>query len=79
MNPANRAAIAMIRGYRGSVGLLMPGRCRFYPSCSHYGEEAFATFGFWKAFGKTALRIARCNPLSEGYFDPVVPEAQKRS
>jgi len=71
MNAANRVSIQLIRGYRRSFGLLIPGRCRFYPSCSHYAEECYERFGFWKASAKTAARILRCNPLSKGYFDPV--------
>ena len=68
----NSLAIFLIRIYQNTLGLFMPGRCRFHPTCSEYALECFATFGFLKALGKSAYRIARCNPFSEGYFDPVV-------
>lgn len=70
----NHAAIALIHMYRMTFGKLLPGRCRFYPSCSVYAEECFERFGFLHALFKSAYRILRCTPLSKGYFDPVVPE-----
>ena len=73
----NRIAIILIRIYQNSIGLLMPGRCRFYPTCSAYAVECFESFGFWKALGKSSWRILRCNPLSEGYEDPVHPEGRE--
>ncbi|MCB9806322.1 membrane protein insertion efficiency factor YidD [Candidatus Peribacteria bacterium] len=45
--------------------------CRYYPTCSMYGRECFEKFGFWKAMKLTVWRIIRCNPWSEGGFDPV--------
>ncbi len=78
MNP-NRAAIAAIHFYQGTLSHLWPGSCRFYPSCSHYAEECFERFSFGKAFIKSAYRILRCNPLNQGYFDPVVPEETRQA
>ena len=37
-------------------------RCRFEPSCSHYGEEAIRKYGTLKGVGLTARRILRCGP-----------------
>lgn len=45
--------------------------CRFYPSCSAYGKEAFAQHGFLKGFYLTAARIFRCHPFHSGGYDPV--------
>lgn len=53
---------------------MLPGRCRYYPSCSEYSLECFQRFSFFKALYKSVFRILRCNPLFEGYFDPVIPE-----
>lgn len=70
----NRIAIALIRLYQLTLGRIMPGRCRFYPTCSAYALECFERFPFWRALLKTLYRLGRCTPFSTGYFDPVVPE-----
>jgi putative membrane protein insertion efficiency factor len=42
----------------GALGV----RCRFQPTCSHYGEGAIRKYGAWKGTWKTLWRIARCGP-----------------
>jgi uncharacterized protein len=37
-------------------------RCRFQPSCSHYGEMAIRKYGTYQGSLKTVWRIARCGP-----------------
>ncbi len=37
-------------------------RCRFQPSCSHYGEMAIRQYGTYQGSLKTVWRIARCGP-----------------
>jgi len=37
-------------------------RCRFTPTCSHYGEMAIRKYGTLKGTAKTVWRIARCGP-----------------
>lgn len=45
--------------------------CRFTPRCSDYTIEAIEKYGILKG-GRLALtRIARCQPLAKGGFDPV--------
>ena len=46
------------------------GFCRFYPSCSQYGVEAFEKYGIVKGGIKTIWRIIRCNPWNKGGNDP---------
>ncbi len=75
----NRVAIALIQLYRHSLGRLMPGRCRFYPTCSAYALECFERFSFFRALGKTVWRLMRCTPFSKGYFDPVDSSATECS
>ena len=45
--------------------------CRFYPSCSEYSVQAIRKHGiFWGVLLGT-YRILRCQPLSDGGYDPV--------
>lgn len=37
-------------------------RCRFTPTCSHYGEEAIRKYGVTKGGYLAAKRILRCGP-----------------
>ncbi|HKA34591.1 MAG TPA: membrane protein insertion efficiency factor YidD, partial [Candidatus Binatia bacterium] len=41
--------------YRAGVSPLLPGSCRFYPSCSVYAEEAVGRFGVLRGL-RLALR-----------------------
>lgn len=45
--------------------------CRFEPSCSMYALTCYKTMNVFKATWYTVYRIARCNPLCKGGFDPV--------
>ena len=37
-------------------------RCRFKPTCSHYGEGAIRKYGALKGTGKAVWRVLRCGP-----------------
>jgi len=63
--------LALIYIYRYSVGHWFSGTCRFYPSCSHYGEEAFRKHGAWRGSTMTIKRLSRCHPWHDGGYDPV--------
>jgi len=69
-------AIAVITFYRNVISPIKPPSCRFYPTCSQYGLEAFQRFGFFKGFYLTAKRILKCHPFHPGGYDPV-PENKK--
>lgn len=46
-------------------------RCRFQPTCSHYGEGAIRKYGAWTGSWKTFWRILRCGPWTPaGTVDP---------
>ena len=69
---AARGALFVIDEYRAHVSPRLRGRltCRFQPTCSAYGREAIAKYGFAKGSAKTAWRIARCGPwTSQGTVD----------
>ncbi|OGC21492.1 membrane protein insertion efficiency factor YidD [candidate division WOR-1 bacterium RIFOXYB2_FULL_42_35] len=50
---------------------IFSGQCRYYPSCSHYAEEAIDKYGLIKGFFLALKRLIRCNQLFSGGFDPV--------
>jgi putative membrane protein insertion efficiency factor len=63
--------IALINLYRVFVSPLTGGQCRFYPSCSHYAEDAIKKYGALKGSLLSIKRILRCHPFNPGGFDPV--------
>jgi putative membrane protein insertion efficiency factor len=69
--PVRGLLIALLLGYRHSVGALLAGRCRFHPTCSAYALEAVRTHGAGKGSALAAWRVLRCSPLHPGGLDPV--------
>ena len=66
-----RLPYLLIQGYRRLLSPLLPATCRFHPSCSAYGAEAFRTHGLLGGAWLTVRRILRCHPWHPGGFDPV--------
>ena len=66
-----RIAIVLIRFYQFAISPHLAGCCRFVPSCSAYGLQAFQKYGFVKGFKLTAKRLARCRPGGPYGYDPV--------
>jgi putative membrane protein insertion efficiency factor len=64
-------ALGVIKLYQDTVSKVLPPVCRFQPTCSHYAFEAIKKYGFARGSWLAAKRIARCNPFSEGGYDPV--------
>ncbi len=72
-------AVSLIWVYKALISPLLPSSCRFIPTCSEYGMEAFKRFGFIKGFKLTAQRIIRCRPGGDYGYDPVPEELPKRN
>ena len=68
--------LLIIRIYRYTISPLLGPRCRFYPSCSSYAEEAIKIHGLPKGGWLAVKRICRCHPFNEGGVDPV-PDLNK--
>ena len=64
-------ALGLIKLYQITLSKVLPNVCRFQPTCSHYALEAIKRHGFARGSWLAAKRIARCNPFSEGGYDPV--------
>lgn len=62
---------AAVRVYRWLLSPLLPPACRFYPSCSHYAEEALMRHGLWRGGLLALARLCRCGPWHPGGHDPV--------
>ena len=60
-----------IRVYKRFVSPLLPGSCRFYPTCSQYAILALRKHGVLRGMYLALWRIIRCTPLSKGGYDPV--------
>ena len=69
--PARAALIGLIRLYRLTLSGWLGGQCRFYPTCSHYAEDAIRTHGATKGAVLATWRILRCNPFGKGGIEPV--------
>ena len=67
--PVRIVLVGAIRAYRITLGALLGGRCRFYPSCSAYAEQAIRECGALRGTALTVWRILRCSPLSRGGVD----------
>ncbi len=63
--------ILLIKGYQHLLSPLLGSRCRFYPSCSSYAIQALEIHGFFRGLWLMINRLGRCQPLSDGGFDPV--------
>lgn len=64
-------ALWIIRFYQLTISRFLPPSCRFTPSCSQYGYEAIAKYGFFKGGWLALKRLGRCHPFSPGGYDPV--------
>ena len=69
----SKILIAFIRVYQYAISPLLGPRCRYYPSCSNYAVGALREHGALRGVGLATWRILRCNPFSNGGYDPVPP------
>ena len=72
-----KVLLAIIRFYRAAISPYTKPSCKYIPTCSEYGLEAIERFGALKGSALTIWRILRCNPFSQGGYDPV-PEKKNR-
>lgn len=68
---ARSIATAPIRLYRRAISPALGQRCKYHPSCSAYALQAIRTYGILRGVVLAGWRLLRCNPWSQGGFDPV--------
>jgi len=68
---AQRAVLALIRGYQLFFAPMYAGSCRFVPSCSVYASEAVLHYGAVRGVGLALRRLLRCRPFGGHGFDPL--------
>lgn len=71
---ASRAAVGAVHVYQATLsrGFAAAGaRCRFDPTCSHYGEAVLRRYGLVRGGWMAARRVLRCGPWTPmGTVDP---------
>lgn len=45
--------------------------CKYYPTCSEYTKQAIKKYGAIHGGIKGIIRIIKCNPFSNGGYDPL--------
>lgn len=73
-----KAALLLIGLYRYGIRPLLGPRCRFFPSCSEYGEQALRQHGFAAGSALTLRRLLRCHPWHPGGVDEVPTQVATR-
>jgi uncharacterized protein len=66
-----RLLLALIALYSRWLSPALPRRCRYEPTCSAYAAAAIRRFGVLRGGVLAGWRLLRCNPFSNGGFDPV--------
>lgn len=69
-----RIALVTINAYQATLSRVfgaVGARCRFRPTCSHYGETVIRRYGILHGTALAVRRIARCGPWTPlGTYDP---------
>jgi putative membrane protein insertion efficiency factor len=63
--------MALIKIYQLAISPWFPSSCRYTPTCSQYGMEAFKKHGVFKGGYLTAKRVISCGPWGNHGYDPV--------
>jgi putative membrane protein insertion efficiency factor len=63
--------VGLIKLYQFALSPLLGQHCRFFPSCSHYIQEAIQTRGLFHGLRLGIQRLLRCHPFCEGGIDPI--------
>lgn len=68
---ARTVALAPIFVYQKVISPAFPRRCKYEPTCSRYAFESIRAYGVLRGVVLASWRVLRCNPWSDGGYDPV--------
>ena len=74
-----RFLILLVKIYQKLISPLLPGVCRYRPTCSQYMIEAIEIHGIIKGIYLGTKRILRCHPWGSSGYDPVPPANNKNN
>ena len=66
--------LKLIDFYKKNISLWLESKnikCKFYPTCSEYTRQAIEKYGALKGLILGIYRVLRCNPFSNGGYDPL--------
>ena len=63
--------LLLLRAYKLGISPLLGQRCRFFPSCSEYAQQAIASHGALRGSLLAGKRLCKCHPWHPGGLDPV--------
>lgn len=63
--------VAPIVVYQKAISPALPRRCKYEPTCSRYAVDAIRDYGILRGVVLATWRVLRCNPWSDGGYDPV--------
>ena len=61
--------LGLVYLWRGTLGQLSRGSCKYHPSCSRYALDALRHYGLLRGSVLAGWRLLRCNPWSRGWVD----------
>ena len=64
---------ALVMVYRYGISPVLPGHCRYHPTCSAYALDAIRLHGPWRGSLMAVARVLRCAPWGGWGYDPVPP------
>ena len=63
--------LVLLHFYKRWISPMLPSACRFEPTCSEYMLEAVRKYGTARGVWLGLKRLGRCQPFSQGGYDPV--------
>ena len=69
--PGAKALLLLIAVYCNAISPFIPSRCRYYPTCSAYADEAIRRYGALRGGWLALKRLGRCHPWGSHGVDPV--------
>ena len=70
-NLLTKLMVALVKLYQYILSPILPGACRYTPTCSEYGVQALRKHGPWRGGWLTLKRILSCHPWGGHGYDPV--------